>query len=1605
MAQKTMTWETVYVFISSTFNDMHAERDYLVKRVFPELSEWCEERKLRLVDIDLRWGVTEKDSQENKRVVDVCLSNIDRCRPLFLCFLGQRRGWVPGGSDIAGTTFGNFPKLKQYLGSSVTEMEIIHAIMDPMLNGSVMELKNRERAFFFLRDPGYLFDVKSPAIRRIYTNEADPEPAFSDRQLEVCKDRIRETGRPVFSYSATWDEGSRTPELQRSGAEEDIMAGRLTDFQADGKELSAVILEQLKDAISGIWPGREPDKEGSALQKELDEQARFLQTAREGFIERDGDFDEVRAYLFGDDHRPCAVCAEAGMGKTSWLAELIGKLQDEGSAEVVYRFVGTSEGSVSQNSLLISLAEELRQRFGLQQVPDSPQKIREVLADLLGKAAKEKPLVVVIDAVNQLDTALEDLGWIPAWLPDHVKFLYSFKLDGENGRPLLEELTAEKETCILQLRGFDEIGDRKAIVRQYLSLYLKELDEAEIDALVTSEGAGNPLFLKILLSELRVFGSHEGLHEKITRQFGTTPVSAFDALLARLEQDPVYSGIPMEELVLHVLGWLSHAHNGLEPSEAAELLTVHGITPDPETARDSVNLVFRQLRAFLAKREKRTDFFYESLFLAAVKRYTSSEHGGKPDAAWHRDLAEFFQKRRLDDVRKLSEQAYQYAKAGMGEELKALLLQYNFLERRAYHTGIRGLLDDYDLVTLPEAGVPAEEQEQFLLIREALSMGASVIAKSISQLAVQLYARLTGFDMPCIQKLLRNTAEFKRTNKVPWLRPMCAFLPQPGSRILRYYKTLVTGGVQVFRDRKRMLIYTDDDGMAKVIRIADGKILRSYPLKARPMWICLIEEEGVFAVREMRALYFVRMDTGGKYEAKGIEGMNGSTFASGNGLFVCTGWDIKTRITTVYVTDVQTGELIFAQKQDRDPSKETYSAFSAAVDPETGYLLMTAGDRETVCYDPRQEFRIVREYQTPEKYIRKSQAIFNRIWIPERMSCVITLTEYDGLTVYDKNSGEVRFHKTIFGAHAAEICFSDDRKWLVLANLQSVSVISLEESRETASFSVKQGHNEVSAMFFLPDRSLLYIGRMGSQIEVWYTRTGEKTTEYPDMNWQVQEMFPDPESGRLLCIGKSTAAVLDLRKKTVFPDRGVTELNAESVAVSPDGTFIIATTPSSDGSIYRMEIPEMRPRVIVEGDGGVFSYKNAEISCDAAHFGVIKRHNEWFVFDSRTGESAGEMKAVDADDTGDMDAQWIRTPRFLPEELCLGGRNLSVLYHQNGCFVIQDPDAPEKTRMIRIFPGSVGWSQLFDGGRKLAAFSSIRVFDLAAGKLKSREDPSLDDGAKILDLKTGECLEHTDDWVHVYIVSEELDDWPAIQSGLEKLYAGPDQEKKNFAPPVRFLCKGEERLLYSKGGHGNNAFVVFSADSSKPLCWYYSEDRVSYTAKSTSDGRFLFVKYGDRLCPFCLENVPGGITDMTDSELDKQAFALSREKTAQKLKQALAMYGELAERHPENERHRKNRDITKEQFAFALSQHEDIADKEKACGLYKELAEQYPEVTRHANNLRITRAQIALKYYRDAEKGDREAAGKAFELYVRLGAEYPDREYGKNAAYVKTHFM
>lgn len=95
MAEK---WRTVRVFISSTFRDMHAERDHLVRVVFPELKERCHKRHIQLIDVDLRWGVTEEQA-EGGGALDICLDEIDSCRPYFLGLLGHRYGYIPPGHE------------------------------------------------------------------------------------------------------------------------------------------------------------------------------------------------------------------------------------------------------------------------------------------------------------------------------------------------------------------------------------------------------------------------------------------------------------------------------------------------------------------------------------------------------------------------------------------------------------------------------------------------------------------------------------------------------------------------------------------------------------------------------------------------------------------------------------------------------------------------------------------------------------------------------------------------------------------------------------------------------------------------------------------------------------------------------------------------------------------------------------------------------------------------------------------------------------------------------------------------------------------------------------------------------------------------------------------------------------------------------------------------------------------------------------------------------------------------------------------------------------------------------------------------------------------
>ena len=136
-------WRTVRVFISSTFRDMHGERDLLTRYVFPELRRRCRSLFINIFEVDLRWGITEQDTRSHK-ALEICLSEISRCN-YFIGLLGNRYGWVPEEYQVPDTS--DYDWVREYSpGRSITELEIHHAALcEPD--------KAVGKAFFYMREP------------------------------------------------------------------------------------------------------------------------------------------------------------------------------------------------------------------------------------------------------------------------------------------------------------------------------------------------------------------------------------------------------------------------------------------------------------------------------------------------------------------------------------------------------------------------------------------------------------------------------------------------------------------------------------------------------------------------------------------------------------------------------------------------------------------------------------------------------------------------------------------------------------------------------------------------------------------------------------------------------------------------------------------------------------------------------------------------------------------------------------------------------------------------------------------------------------------------------------------------------------------------------------------------------------------------------------------------------------------------------------------------------------------------------------------------------------------------------------------------------------
>ncbi len=88
------------VFISSTFTDTKAERNYLMREIYPRIRQFCLRRGLEFDVVDFRWGIRDQATNDHM-ATEICMTEIDKCvkqsinAPSFV-YLGCNRYGTPG---------------------------------------------------------------------------------------------------------------------------------------------------------------------------------------------------------------------------------------------------------------------------------------------------------------------------------------------------------------------------------------------------------------------------------------------------------------------------------------------------------------------------------------------------------------------------------------------------------------------------------------------------------------------------------------------------------------------------------------------------------------------------------------------------------------------------------------------------------------------------------------------------------------------------------------------------------------------------------------------------------------------------------------------------------------------------------------------------------------------------------------------------------------------------------------------------------------------------------------------------------------------------------------------------------------------------------------------------------------------------------------------------------------------------------------------------------------------------------------------------------------------------------------------------------------------
>ena len=458
------------VFVSSTFRDMHFERDIIHERVQPALNALADRYGEYISFCDLRWGVNTEnlDSEEGaKKVLVVCLDEIERCKPCMLIMLGERYGWIPKEQTIINALETRRDFVLDELEKSVTALEIEF--------GALKEKTELDRVFVYFREMG-----------QVPSDEYLCEDKYHAEKLAKLKMRVqKQLPNRVKTYQLTWDNT------------EQKMIGLDT--------FAEMVISDIGNIMEAEW---KKNVKKSAFEQEVQQHVRYMKHKAALCYARNEILQKCLVQIEDGAHL-LAITGVSGCGKSTLMSGLASILKTS-EAKVLPIFCGLTARTESALGLMKHMVYYLEELLDKAHIEDEKKDVseeiwRNTLKNLVQEYSETQntPLFILIDAIDQL-------------MPDDIR--NNLKFIPEN----IEELNSKVYLCISCLEEFQVEGisvkytipmlenkNKLEVVNGILKHSRRELDENVSAKIIQKNASNSPLYLTLLIQRLLMMNKND----------------------------------------------------------------------------------------------------------------------------------------------------------------------------------------------------------------------------------------------------------------------------------------------------------------------------------------------------------------------------------------------------------------------------------------------------------------------------------------------------------------------------------------------------------------------------------------------------------------------------------------------------------------------------------------------------------------------------------------------------------------------------------------------------------------------------------------------------------------------------------------------------------------------------------------------------------------------------------------------------------------------------------------------------------------------------------------------------------------------------------------